>query len=304
MGYTGYAVYTIDGETNTINEWKHDNTEDAMRFAEAIQLARGANVTAENCDLAEGNVYKFVNYRTYFMPELESLHLMSGILGDAISKKYDYNIQYEKDDNSYLVQYYVGKDRALNYCSLDEKTFKEFTKAFSNALGKSEMTYQKIAHKDGIKLTSDEIAKAFRPLVREMVNNIGQSYSEIKNTTNRLALVDTIRDELQKNNKVFMCGRASSNGKKNIVLRVTENNKNSIKTFPYDFKDMTIYSLCLSGEWAGNYEKINKKEDADLLLQANRLIGKSKSMYSSIAKKVAKNLQEGKEASFDIGGGY
>ena len=58
MGYTGRAIYTTNGETNRYEEWKSDNTEDAMRFAEAIQLARGGDVSSKYCDLAEGYIYK------------------------------------------------------------------------------------------------------------------------------------------------------------------------------------------------------------------------------------------------------
>ena len=304
MGYTGHVVYTVDGDTKSLYEWKSDNTEEAMRFAEAIQLVRGTDVKSEYLDLAEGNIYKSVGYRTYDNEKLETLHLMSGMLGDAMSNKEDCSIKYEKERESYRVRFLYGENRGFNYCSLDEKGFTEFAEAFSKVSGISVKDYKTLAHGDGIYIPAEELAKSLRPVVLEQVNKFGKEYPEILKSTSGLELVNTLREEMAKDHKVYLCARASANGKKNIVMRIDDNGKKSIKTLPFKMQDMTVYSLCVSGEWAGNYEKINKKEDADLLLQANRLVGKTKSLYSSIAKKVAKNLQEGKEASLDIGGGY
>lgn len=308
MGYTGHAIYTTNGETNSYNEWKHDNTEDAMRFAEAIQLARGGDVSLKYCDLAEGYIYGCIHFDAYDFKEVEevkSLHCMTFLLGDAMERDYDYKILYDKENKNYRVKYFMeDKSRPFNFCSLDNKLFKEVTDALVKANGHDAKYYKEMAKDEGISLPKEEAIKVFRPVVKEMLNSIDQSYPFVANSKKSLELVNAIRTELDKGNKVFMCGRASAYGKKNIVLRINENGKNSIKTFPYDVKDMTTYSMCLSGEWAGNYEKINKKEDANLLLQANRLVGKTKYIYSSMAKKVAKDLQEGKEASFEIGGGY
>ena len=304
MGYTGRAIYTTNGETNRYEEWKSDNTEDAMRFAEAIQLARGGDVSSKYCDLAEGYIYSHIQYDTYNVKEAESLHYMTALLGNAMERDYDYKILYDKENKDYRVKYFMGDSRPFNYCSLNNKLFKEVSDALVKANGHDAKYYKEMAKSEGISLPKEEAIKVLRPVVKEMLNSMEQSYPFVASSKKSLELVNAIRTELNKGNKVFMCGRASLYGKKNIVLRVNENGKNSIRTFPYNIKDMTTYSMCLSGEWAGNYEKINKKEDANLLLQANRLVGKTKYIYSSMAKKVAKDLQEGKEACFDIGGGY
>ena len=307
MGYTGHVHYTVDGKSNTINEWKHDNTEDAMRYAEAIQLVRGADMTIDYCNKAEGSVYSSISYDTFNSGngEVEDLHLMAGMLHDALERDYNYRIVYENDTGNYRVKYTMpDSEHEFNFATIDAKTFDKFAEVFSKVDGKSVAEYEKLTHKEGFSMSGDKLHKAFRPVILELTEKHFANNIELKNAVKELDMLDTARSELDKGNKVFMCARASQNGVKNIVLRIDDHGKKSVKAFPYNEKNMTIYSLGVSGEWAGNYEKIDKKKDADLLIQANRLVGKSRPYYSSIVKKVAKELEAGKEASIDIGGSY